>query len=223
MTNTSSTISSFIAISLMYRDASNYKNKKTFIHPNSTNIPFDVIKTAIETEIGVDEVVARQWGFENIAPTDHEDLPAGPDDHCYCEITGISEHTADEVKNLTFDDEKVETDISVVMQAIKDGGTKDWFEYDKLVNQAQIKQIHINADAFGLAVTTKEEMKRLTAIAEQAKTRMLPYGVNVNLAAGLASMALSNPSMFKEALENTDFTREDLHKMQAAMAGLLQH
>jgi hypothetical protein len=173
---TQTTFTSYIAISMMYRDAGNYKTRTTFIHPNSTNIPFDSIKKAIEDEVGTDQVLARQWGFDNIAPIDHEDLPTGEDDHCYCEITGISEHTVDDVRHLTPDEAKSETDISIVMQAIMDGGTKDWFDYDKSVQQDRIDQLYVDAKAYGLVVFTKAEMDSVKIAENDAKSRMLNQG-----------------------------------------------
>lgn len=208
----------FISVGIMYRDGANYKDSNTYLYTNTTGISLEEVKLAFEDYIGQDEVLARQFGLENQAPIDHDSISVGPHDHCFNIITDIDAiFNEAEKKEALYYAIELSKDISEIIEAGKNGGTKDWFEYDRKCNEDKINSLKSTSLSYGYELVDKNELRDL----KEAKERSMPFDVDPTLVQGLALMALSNPSMFEAALNGSKFTREQLHKMQAAMSSSL--
>lgn len=200
-----------ILINIMYRDGANWKSSETFLIPNSEGLSEEVIQEAFD-DIGEDEVLSMQWGLPSMAPISHPAESAGPDDHCYNEIQGITylyDNEKSGVMSSTWDN-----DISVVVEAVKNNGTPDWFAFETYVEDKLISESKQNLLSQNYVVMTKSD-------SEELATRTLPHGIDMDLLLKVASVALTNNNLIEFLQKNDISDHKALINLQAGIANAI--
>lgn len=92
-----------VEISLLYRDASNYKAWST--HVFESELSEEEIAKIAKRLVSCDDFVPEDVGLEN--PRDsfpREGYELGKDDHCYCEITDVVPTNAEAGEERSFEE-----------------------------------------------------------------------------------------------------------------------
>jgi hypothetical protein len=196
-----------IVIAIMYRDGCNYKTAESYELSNSSALTLDVIEHAME-EIGTEDVLSNQWGLPSLSPVNHPSESAGPDDHCYNEITDITYlYSADE---SDAHHEKWMNDISVIVEAVKNEGLPEWFVEEQSIIDSAIADAKATLTNSGYTMLNKAENAERTAQA-------LPLHIDKELLLRVAAIGLTNNHLITFLIEQNVGSGADLYALQAAI------
>ncbi len=101
-----------IALTLMYRDGSNFKTSETYYYGNKKRLPHSRIEAALN-KLGMDSFIPEYYDiYDHPAPLGNEFLPIPPgnEDHSFVELVDWS---------FINDNTKPEYDISCIVRSVE--------------------------------------------------------------------------------------------------------
>lgn len=123
----------YIILEMTYRNNSNFRRTETFKMSNDKGVTADAIREAFD-KIGEGDIVPMQWSLPSLSPLSHPDEPTNDLDHCYMEISIIDYFYDGE--HGRFDN--THEDVSDVVEAVKNGGCKEYKQFDASLKKEKI-------------------------------------------------------------------------------------
>lgn len=142
----------YIILEMTYRNISNFRRTETFKLSNDKGITADVIREAFD-EIGESDIVPMQWSLPTLSPLSHPDEPTNDLDHCYMEISSIEYFYDGEHGHF----DNTHEDVSDVVEAVKNGGCKEYKQFDASLKEEQIESAKKLLLSKGYAITSPDK------------------------------------------------------------------